>query len=177
MRYFFQWSLSGGETDTLHATLGDGLEPLEREGQVRAALGGDDGVDLVDDHGVHLAQAGGGVRGKQQVERLRGGDENLRWMPAEMASLFLRCVTGTDTYLGLLEIDSGLAGHICDPSERRTQIAFHIHGQSFEGADIYDPAAFSVRCLAVQHQAVQAPEKRRQGLAGSGRRENQGAFT
>ena len=88
MRYFFQRPLRGGETNALHAALGDGFEPLEREGQVRAALGGDDGVDLVDDHGVHLAQAGGGVRGQQQVERLRRGDENFGGMAAEVARSF-----------------------------------------------------------------------------------------
>ena len=33
------------------------LEPLERERQVRAALVGRDGVDLVDDHRAHVARA------------------------------------------------------------------------------------------------------------------------
>ena len=31
---------------------GDLLEPLERQGEVGAALGGGEGVDLVDDHGL-----------------------------------------------------------------------------------------------------------------------------
>ena len=62
---------------------------------------------------------------------------------------FCGCVTGTDTDLRLVEIDPCLAGHICDPSERRAQVAFHIHSQSFERADINDPATLgivSLRC-------------------------------
>src|ERR1700734_577811 len=97
-------------------------------------------------------------------------------MAPEMASFFLRCVTGTDTDLRLMEIDPCLAGHIRDAGERGTQVAFHIHSQSFEGADIDDPAALSIRRLAVQHEPIQTPEKGGQGLTSAGRSENQGAF-
>ena len=97
-------------------------------------------------------------------------------MATEMASLFLRCVTGTDTDLGLMEIDTGLTSHICDASEGRTEIAFHIHSQCFKGAEINDPAAFGIRGLAMQHETVQTPEKCGQGLAGARGGENQGAF-
>jgi hypothetical protein len=54
VRHLFQRALSGGETDALHATLSDGFEPLQREGQVRAALGGDYRVDLIDDYRIYL---------------------------------------------------------------------------------------------------------------------------
>ena len=133
MRYFFQWALRGGKSDTLHTAFGDSFEPLERKGQVRAALGGHDGVDLIDDHRIDAAQAGGGIQGQQQIQRLRGGDQDFGWVPAEAASLFLRSVTGTDTDLGLMESDSGLPGHIRDASQRRAQIAFYVNRQGFQG--------------------------------------------
>ena len=41
--------LGGGQADPLHVVLGEVLEALQRERQVRAALGARHGVDLVDD--------------------------------------------------------------------------------------------------------------------------------
>ena len=114
MGHLFQRALGGGETDALHPALGDRLQPLERERQVRPALGGHDRVDLIDDHRVDAAQAGGGIRGKQQIQRLRGSDQNLCRMPPEPASFLLRCVTGADTDLRLVKSDSCLPGHIRD---------------------------------------------------------------
>ena len=54
------------------------LEPLEGEREVGAALRAGDRVDLVDDHRLHAAQGLAGARGQQEVERLRGRDEDLR---------------------------------------------------------------------------------------------------
>jgi hypothetical protein len=56
VRYFFERPLGRGETNPLHPAFGDGLQPLQRKGQVRATLGGHDGVNLIDDHRVHPAQ-------------------------------------------------------------------------------------------------------------------------
>jgi len=67
VRHLFQRTLGGGETYSLHPAFGDGLQPLQREGQVRPALGGHYRVDLVNDYCVHVAQAGSGVRGEQQI--------------------------------------------------------------------------------------------------------------
>ncbi len=54
------------------------VEALEAEGQVGAALVVGDGVDLVDDDGVDAAQVLAALlRGEQDVERLRGGDEDV----------------------------------------------------------------------------------------------------
>ena len=71
--------LRRGEPDPLEAAvLGtERLEPLEREEEVRAALGRGDRVDLVDDDGLdrreHLAR----LRGQQEVERLRRRDQDV----------------------------------------------------------------------------------------------------
>jgi hypothetical protein len=95
-------------------------------------------------------------------------------MPAEAAPVALRCVAGTDTDLRLVECDAGLPGHVRHAGERRAQVAFHIHGQGFEGADVNHAAAFTLPGLAVQHQPIQAPEKCGQGLARAGGSKNQG---
>ena len=48
--------LRGGEAEALQRAAGQRLQPLEGEGQVRAALVADEGVDLVHDHGAHGGQ-------------------------------------------------------------------------------------------------------------------------
>ena len=53
------------------------VEPLEGDGQVAAALGGGQRVDLVDDHGLDAAQRLPRRGGEHQVERLGRGDEDV----------------------------------------------------------------------------------------------------
>jgi hypothetical protein len=61
VRHLFERPLGRGKTDPLHPAFSDGLQPLQRKGQVRTTLGGHDGVNLIDDHRVHPAQAGRGI--------------------------------------------------------------------------------------------------------------------
>ena len=65
------------EPDALRIARGRRSDALERERQVRAALGRGERVDLVDDHRLDAAQrlALGGA--EDQVERLGRGDEDL----------------------------------------------------------------------------------------------------
>ena len=51
-----QRALRGRQPDALRWPLAQRLEPLEREHQVGAALGGRERVDLVDDDGLDVAQ-------------------------------------------------------------------------------------------------------------------------
>ena len=71
--------LGGGQAHPLHRLPGDVRQPFQGEGQVRAALVSGHRVNLVHDHGAHAAQHGpAALRGQQQVERLRRGDQNVR---------------------------------------------------------------------------------------------------
>jgi hypothetical protein len=65
------------------------------------------------------------------------------------------------------------------------EVAFDVDGEGFEGADVDDAAPHRLagsgpldRCVAegVEQQAVETPEERGKGFAGSGRREDQRAF-
>ena len=71
--------LGGGQADADRALMGDVLQAFKAQGQMGAALVSGQSVDLVDDDGVdmgqHLAATG---RGEQQVERLWGGDQQVR---------------------------------------------------------------------------------------------------
>jgi hypothetical protein len=65
------------EPDALQGAPHHPLQALEGQHQVRAALGGHQRVNLVEDDGLDPAQGVAGVRGEQQVQRLRGGDEQV----------------------------------------------------------------------------------------------------
>ena len=121
----------------------DSLQPFERKGQVRAALGGHERVDLIDDHRIDAAQARRRVRGQQQVQRLRRSDEDLRRVAAEAAAFFLRCVAGADADLRRVKDNSCRPRHVRDAGERRAQVALHVDGQRLQRTDVDDPAAFA----------------------------------
>ena len=56
------------------------VEPLEREREVRAALGAGERVDLVDDHGLDAAQGLARRRREHEEEGLGRRDEDLGGM-------------------------------------------------------------------------------------------------
>ena len=80
------------QTDALQRPPGQRLEPLERQRQVRAALGRDQRVDLIDDHRLDRAQPLPRVRGEQQVQRLRRGDQDVGRIAGEPRALRRRRV-------------------------------------------------------------------------------------
>ncbi len=74
---------------------GEGLEPLQRQRQVRAALAAGQRVDLVHDHrargGEHVAA---GLGAQQDVQRLRRRHHDVRRLAAHARALGLRRVAG-----------------------------------------------------------------------------------
>ncbi len=136
---------------------------------MRAALGGDEGVDLVDDDGVDGAQGVGGLRGEQQIERLGRGDEDFGGLAGEAGALPLRRVSGADADGGLAEIDAHAAGHVGHAGQGRAEVALHVDGEGFERRDV-DDAATLLRPSggALEHEAVETPEKGGERFAGAG---------
>ena len=66
------------EPDPLERLLGDPREPLQREGEMRAAFRPGDGVHLVDDHRLDAAEDLPPLRGEEQEERLGRRDQDVR---------------------------------------------------------------------------------------------------
>ena len=60
----FERALRRGKTDALETSPGDGLKTLEAESEVCAALGGDQGMDLINNDRLDGAQSSGGFRGQ-----------------------------------------------------------------------------------------------------------------
>jgi hypothetical protein len=143
-RHLFQRPLRGGEADALQgAPPRQRLQPLQRERQMRAALGGNQRVNLVDDDRVHGAQRLGGLRGEQQVERLRRGDENVGRMARKARALPLRRVAGAHADGGLAEGDAHAPRHVGHAGQRRAQIALHVHGQRLQRRNVNNAAALA----------------------------------
>ena len=90
--------LRGRQADALERLAGRVVEALERERQVRAALGLRDGVDLVNDHPLGAGEDLARPRGEHQVERLGRGDQHVGRLAQHRLALALRRVAGTDRH-------------------------------------------------------------------------------
>src|SRR5271165_6746011 len=117
--YLFQWSLGGRKPDSLRRLLDQRLKPFERDGEMRAALGGDQRVDFIDDHRVDGAEYVCGLRGQQKVERLGRGDEDVGGVAQVPCSLSRGRVSGADADSRLVERYAAAAGHVRDAGQRR----------------------------------------------------------
>ena len=93
--------------------LTQGIQALQRQGQVRAALAARQRVHLVDDHGLYVAEGLPGLGGEQQEQRLGRGDQDVRRLAGQLAALVGGGVAGAhadpDVGLGQAKAPGGLA--------------------------------------------------------------------
>ena len=87
------------QPDALHVGAGGGGEPLQRQRQVRAALGRGHGVDLVDDAPARALKQLLGLPGEHQVQRLGRGDEDVGRLAQHLLALALGRVAGAHRHL------------------------------------------------------------------------------
>src|ERR1700723_1774414 len=87
-----------------------------------------------------------------------------------------RSVAGTycDGWLKKISVQP-LRG-LTNANQRRAKISFHVHGQRLDRRNIQNPARMIFLCGSLKHQPVNAPQKSREGFAGSGRRQYQSGF-
>ena len=157
-----------GQPDPLR--LGDavGSEPLERQGQVGAALGGSQRVDLVHDHGVDGAQRLAGLAEQEEVERLGGGDEDLAGVLDLALAILGRGVAGAHVDAGdpdAVVADFGGAG---DADERGPEVALDVVDQRLERGDVEGLHPAGALLVRVSREAIDAIEERGEGLAAAG---------
>ena len=126
------------EPDPLRRARGQLLQPLQAEGQMGAALGAGQGVDLVDDHVLDAAQDLGRLAGEDQVQRLGRGDEDVRRVADQVAPLVGRRVAGPDADLDLRHRLAQPLGRQADPGQRRPQVALHVVDERLERRDVQD---------------------------------------
>ena len=150
------------EPDPLRVAAGQVREPLEREREVRPALAGRQGMDLVDDDrldaGQHLARG----RRQDQIQRLRRRDEDVGRAAAHRGPLALGRVAASHRDLHLAR---GL-----DAVKRRTQVSLDVVVQGLERADV-EHARAALRRVA--DEAVDGGQEGGERLPGAGRRQHQ----
>ena len=148
--------LRRGQPDALHLAAGLLGEALERDRQVRAALGLRDGVDLVDDHLLRALEDLARLRGEHQVERLGRRDEDVGRVADHVAPLLLRRVARADA-----DLHGG-----ADAAQRRAQVLLHVVGERLEGRDVDEPRPVGA---GLGHQPVERPQEGGERLARAGR--------
>ena len=130
------------QPDALRRLVGQGLEPLERERQVRPALGARERVDLVDDHGADGAQRLARRRGEHQVEGFRRRDEDVGRVGEQLASLARGRVSGSHPHDHLVrEAGAGALGRVAHAGERRPQVLLHVDRERAQRRDVDDAGA------------------------------------
>ena len=153
------------------------LQALERERQVRAALGVRDGVDLVDDHRLDAAEHLAGARGEDQVQRLGRRDQDVGRPARHRRALALGRVAGADAHAHLLGPDA---------AQRRAQVSLDVIRERLQRAHVHDARAARPRLDLVWHvraviaivvagaggsaQAIERPQEGGERLARPGRR-------
>ena len=122
-------ALRGREADALRWSVGDRVEALERQREVRAALGGCERVDLVDDDGLDAAQDLARLRSEHQVERLGRGDEDVGRRAGDVLALFRGCVARAHGHGRRRERLAETLGRERDAGERRAQVLLDVDGE------------------------------------------------
>jgi len=140
---------------------------------VRAAFGGNQRVNLVENHGLDGCEFGAGVRGQQKVERFRRRDQDVRRMSREPRAVSRRSVTGADGDGGLVKLCLDTARLLCDADQRCAKIPLDVHRERLDRRYIKDAAALRLLRCGREHDVIQAPEECCQGFAGTGGCENQ----
>ena len=63
-----------------------------------------------------------------------------------------------------------------DADQGGAEVPLHVHRQRLQGGNVEHPAPLLLARVRREHQAVDGSQERRQGLAGAGRRQNQGVL-
>ena len=148
-----------------------GLQALERQRQVRAALVRSDGMDLVDDHGAGRCQHLAARRtGHQDVQGFRRRHDDVRRAFAHADAFGLWRVAGAD---GAADAGGRQAQAFelrADTGERHLEIALDVVRQRLQWRDVDDARLVGQRpCGGLAHERVDRSEERGQRLARTGR--------
>ncbi len=145
------------------------LEALERKREVRAALVGRHGVDLVDDDGAHVAQrAPPRVRRQQDVQRLGRRHEHVRRVPDGVAALGLRRVARAHGRADRGRRIPELGRERAQLGERLLEVALDVVRQRLERRHVDDRRPLGQLAPVrdrLDHELIERAQERRERLA------------
>ena len=169
-----QRALRGGQADALRRRAGQRVEALQRQGQVGAALGAGQRVDLVHDDPFHAAQRLACLGGQDEEERLGRRDQDVRRVLAEGPPFLGRRVARAHAHPDVRLGQAQALGRQRQAVERRPQVALDVMDERLERRDVqHAQRRERVGRRRLGPQAVQAPQERGQRLARAGRRADQ----
>ncbi len=148
----------------------EGVEALEREGEVGAALVVGDGVDLVDEDGADVAEVLAGLAGgEQDVEGLGGGDEDVGRVAEHRRAILGEGVAGADGGADLGgEVAAG-EGELLDLAQGGFEVLLDVVGERLERRDVDDlRAGLEGAGDGLAEEAVDGDQKRCQGFSRAG---------
>ncbi len=142
-------------------------KPLQRQGEVAAALAAGERVNLVDDDGARRREhAAARFRAEQDIERLRRRDDDVRRALAHAHALGLRRVAGAHERP---DIDVGESLRLelaANAGEWRGEVTPDVVRERLQRRDVNDERFIGQRRLeALAKQAVNRREKCRERLA------------
>jgi hypothetical protein len=166
-------ALRGRQADALRRPVGDRLEALERQRQVRAALRGRQRVDLVDDDRFDAAQHFACLRREHQVERLGGGDQDVGRRARDVLALFGRRVARAHRDGRWRELGAEPFGRQRDAGDRGSQVLLDVDRERAQRGDVEHAAPLRLGGHGRGAQAVDGREKCCESLTGTCRCEQQ----
>ena len=130
--------LGGGQAHPLHRLLRDMRQPLQGEGQVRAALIAGHRVDLVHDDRPGAAEHGPApLRGHQEVQRLRGRDQDVGRVLEHSGAFRGGGVAGPDRDPDHRRAEPELTGHPGDLAQRRLEVLLNVGRQRLQRRHVH----------------------------------------
>ena len=99
------------------------------------------GMDLVDDDVLHAAKRLARLAGEQQVEALRGGDQDVGRVLGECSSRIGGGVAGPRGDADLGQLPPIALRRAADPGQRCAEVALDVVGERLERADVQDAHA------------------------------------
>ena len=155
-----------------------------------AALRARNGVDLIDDHRIHIRQNLPRLGRQHQIQALRSGDQNIRRLTHLPAALSTRRIPRSHTNPHFRHWLTQTLPCAPDTQQRRTQVILHIHPQCLQRRYIQNPHTSALACRRrgrrgvdkrqlprCRHQRIQCPQKRRQRLTRTSRSNHQCVLT
>ena len=141
-RYLLDGPLRRAQANALQWALHQGIEPFQRERQVCAPLVAGHRMDFVDDHGLRAPQELTAPLGcEQDVERLRGGDQNVGRLAEHQLACPRRGIAGAHSEADLRKREPLGLGQPHDPSQRFLQVLLDVISQRLERRDVDHPCA------------------------------------
>ncbi len=156
----------GGQADALGIRGAPRRQPFQGQGQMGAALGRSQCVDLVHDQGVDRRKVRRGLGAQDQVQGLGRRDQDLRGLLELALALPLRRIAGAHCHARQPHRLPQRLRRACDAGKGRAQVALDVVDQGLEGGDVeYAHTCAFIPPLAAK--AVDAPQEGGQGLAAS----------